>query len=86
MNLSLMLFMTAFMKMLFNSSHLLSLLISLELMNLSIIILSWQVVWSQTIWFIVITVIHSVFGMLLLLLLMRQVGNDKSINFSVSVK
>nr|QRK25848.1 NADH dehydrogenase subunit 4L [Trichuris trichiura] len=80
MNANLLLFTVALMKMLFNSKHLLTMFICLELITLSIIVTSWQIMWSQTLWFMAVTVIHSVFGMLLLLMTMRQLGSDKSIN------
>nr|QRK25861.1 NADH dehydrogenase subunit 4L [Trichuris sp. TMM5] len=78
MNLNLLFFMAALTKMMFNSKHLLTMFICLELITLSVIVSSWQIMWSQTMWFMAVTVIHSVFGMLLLLLTMRQLGSDKS--------
>nr|ALF03939.1 NADH dehydrogenase subunit 4L [Trichuris sp. TTB2] len=80
MNFNLLFFTVALTKMMFNSKHLLTMFICLELITLSVIISSWQVTWSQAMWFMAVTVIHSVFGMLLLLLTMRQLGSDKSTN------
>lgn len=75
-----MFFAVALTKIMFNSKHLLTIFICLELITLSVIIGRWQVTWRQAMWFIVVTVIHRVFGILLLLLTIRQLGRDKSIN------
>nr|QCL17197.1 NADH dehydrogenase subunit 4L [Capillaria sp. cat-2018] len=68
------------LKIIFNSNHLLSVLISLELINLGLIIMSWQLNWTLTLWFLIMSVIHSIIGLLLLLLVIRFFGNDKSQN------
>nr|QXJ80327.1 NADH dehydrogenase subunit 4L [Trichuris sp. LO613] len=74
------LFISAVIKTLFNYHHLLTIFISLELLSLSLISMTWSYMWSQTMWFLTLNVIHSVIGLLFLLLLMRQFSNDKSIN------
>nr|QXJ80353.1 NADH dehydrogenase subunit 4L [Trichuris sp. KE396] len=80
MNLDLLLFFSGVIKIVFSYKHLLSIFISLELISLSLISMTWSFIWTQTMWFMIISVIHSVIGMLLLLLMMRQMGNDKTTN------
>nr|QXJ80366.1 NADH dehydrogenase subunit 4L [Trichuris mastomysi] len=80
MNLDLLLFFSGVIKIVFNYKHLLSIFISLELISLSLISMTWSFIWTQTMWFMIISVIHSVIGTLLLLLMMRQMGNDKTTN------
>nr|QXJ80314.1 NADH dehydrogenase subunit 4L [Trichuris sp. ETH392]QXJ80340.1 NADH dehydrogenase subunit 4L [Trichuris sp. ETH232] len=80
MNLDLLLFFSGVIKIVFSYKHLLSIFISLELISLSLISMTWSFIWTQTMWFMIISVIHSVIGTLLLLLMMRQMGNDKTTN------
>nr|BAV82894.1 NADH dehydrogenase subunit 4L [Trichuris muris] len=80
LNIILVMFISGFVKIMYNSQHLLTMFIGLELVVLSLISLTWNSVWVQTMWFLVMSVVHSVFGMMLLLLIMRQLGNDKTLN------
>nr|YP_010132835.1 NADH dehydrogenase subunit 4L [Eucoleus annulatus]QWC93300.1 NADH dehydrogenase subunit 4L [Eucoleus annulatus] len=68
------------LKISFNNKHLLSVLISLELINLGLIVMTWQFNWVLTLWIMIMSVIHSILGLLLLLLIIRYFGNDKSFN------
>nr|YP_006702478.1 NADH dehydrogenase subunit 4L [Trichuris ovis]AFK81051.1 NADH dehydrogenase subunit 4L [Trichuris ovis] len=79
-SLGFILFISALIKMLFKSYHLLTMFIALELISLSLIYMTWSSLWPQTMWFMTVSVIHSILGMLMLLLVMRQMGNDKNIN------
>lgn len=68
------------LKIIFNSNHLLRVLIRLELINLALIVMCWQLNWTLTIWILIISVIHRIVGLLLLLLIIRYFGNDKTYN------
>nr|QXJ80301.1 NADH dehydrogenase subunit 4L [Trichuris sp. 2 ARS-2017] len=79
-NLESWLFISGSTKIVFWCKHLLTVFIGLELISLSLISMTWTYLWPQTMWFMMISVIHSVIGMLILLLVMRQMGNDKTLN------
>nr|YP_006702465.1 NADH dehydrogenase subunit 4L [Trichuris discolor]AFK81038.1 NADH dehydrogenase subunit 4L [Trichuris discolor] len=79
-SLGVILFISGVIKMLFKSYHLLTMFIALELISLSLIYMTWSSLWPQTMWFLAMSVIHSILGMLMLLLIMRQMGNDKNFN------
>nr|UAX03909.1 NADH dehydrogenase subunit 4L [Pseudocapillaria tomentosa] len=81
--MELFLILTAMFKLLFNSKHLLSILISFELMNLCLISMSWQNNWTITLWILIMSVAHSIIGFVLLLLMIRHYGNDKNLNLII---
>nr|YP_010692525.1 NADH dehydrogenase subunit 4L [Aonchotheca putorii]WBV76981.1 NADH dehydrogenase subunit 4L [Aonchotheca putorii] len=80
--MELMIILVALMKMTFTSKNLLSVLISLELVNLCIISMTWQSNWSFTLWILIMSVVHSIIGFMMLLMMIRQHGNDKNMNIS----